>query len=125
MPANRYAFATRSVFPTKEGDTNYTVNVQIAESGDFNTWEVVRNPDGTEADALPQPPGWVNMTTPNTWAPDVNQMDDGTYVMYFSAATLTNYSIHCVGAATSQNIMGEDLLRSLTHHFGPVTPLGM
>lgn len=45
------------------------INIQVAHSPDFEDWTYL---DGV--DALPDPPGWVNMTEPNTWAPDVNQL---------------------------------------------------
>ncbi|KAJ5697762.1 arabinan-endo 1-5-alpha-L-arabinase [Penicillium malachiteum] len=86
-----YAFAT----------SGNGVNVQVASSSDFVTWELM---SGT--DALPGPfPSWV-ASSPAVWAPDVIQRDDGTYVMYFSAASSQDSSKHCVGAATSTSITG-------------------
>ncbi len=64
-----YAFATNTL-----NSAGIDVNVQIAQSKDFNTWTVVNNADGTLRDALPLPPHWVNMSMPNTWAPDVNEL---------------------------------------------------
>lgn len=56
--AGYYAFAT----------TGNGVNVQVARSEDFSSWDLL---SGT--DALPGPfPDWV-ATSPNTWAPDVVQ----------------------------------------------------
>ena len=46
------------------------------------------------------------MSVPNVWAPDVNLLDDGSFLMYFSAVIKTNYTIHCIGAATSGSILG-------------------
>lgn len=62
--------------------------------------------NGQQADALPSPPGWVDQSAANTWAPDVNILDDGTFVMYFSASTNQDTSKHCIGAATSHSIIG-------------------
>jgi len=58
-----YAFATNTV------ENNETINIQIASSPDFDTWTLLEG-----VDALPNPPGWVNMSMPNTWAPDVNEL---------------------------------------------------
>ncbi|KAJ6134079.1 arabinan-endo 1-5-alpha-L-arabinase [Penicillium sp. IBT 18751x] len=86
-----YAFAT----------AGNGVNVQVASSSDFSTWDLL---SGT--DAMPGPfPSWV-ASSPAIWAPDVNQRDDGTFVMYFSAASSQDSSKHCVGAATSSSITG-------------------
>lgn len=108
-----YAFATNSV------ENGEAINVPVASSPDFVTWTLLEG-----VDALPSPPAWVNMTSPNAWAPDVNELvcpvpgyhrnppsltneqDDGTFVMYFSATVNNNYLHHCVGAATSRNIEG-------------------
>lgn len=43
------------------------INIQVARSSDFQEWTYLSG-----VDALPDPPNWVNMATPNTWAPDVN-----------------------------------------------------
>lgn len=43
------------------------INIQVARSSDFQEWTYLSG-----LDALPDPPNWVNMATPNTWAPDVN-----------------------------------------------------
>ncbi|RDA95461.1 hypothetical protein CP533_5405 [Ophiocordyceps camponoti-saundersi (nom. inval.)] len=45
-------------------------------------------------------------TGQNTWAPDVQRMDDGTYVLYFSGQLAKNPEHHCVGVATSNNVLG-------------------
>ncbi|KAL0263652.1 hypothetical protein SLS55_002633 [Diplodia seriata] len=84
-------------FATMNADTN----IQVARSSDFKEWTYL---DGV--DALPDPPSWVNMSAPNTWAPDVNELDDGTFVMYFSATSMNDTAIHCIGAATSDTIEG-------------------
>ncbi|KAL4893238.1 putative arabinan-endo 1,5-alpha-L-arabinase [Aspergillus ambiguus] len=88
-----YAFAT----------SNGTINAQVAHSSDFNSWVLL---DGV--DALPGPfPDWVDEKEhPDIWAPDVIQLNDGTFVMYFSATARDDPSKHCVGAATSQSVKG-------------------
>ncbi|KAF2087839.1 glycoside hydrolase family 43 protein [Saccharata proteae CBS 121410] len=79
---------------------NGAVHIQIAWSYDFETWNLL------DQDALPSPPPWVNMTNPNTWAPDVNELEDGTFVMYFSATTIQDSSKHCIGAAIALFVEG-------------------
>lgn len=46
------------------------------------------------------------------WAPDVQQLDDGTFILYYSASTKEDPSKHCVGAATASTARG------------PYTPVG-
>ena len=77
-----YAFAT----------SNGQQNIQIATSPDFTTWTL------TGKDALPNLPTWSNGAT---WAPDVIQIDDGTFVMYFAALYTNSNMMHCVGTATA------------------------
>jgi beta-xylosidase len=77
------------------------INIQVASSPDFQTWTLHAGQD-----ALPTPPAWVNMSAPNTWAPDVNLLDNGTYIMYFSATTTQDYTKHCIGAAYSDVVQG-------------------
>ncbi|ORY71507.1 glycosyl hydrolase family 43 protein, partial [Pseudomassariella vexata] len=57
-----------------------------------------------DTDALPDPGNWT--TGSNTWAPDVRQMEDDTYVMYYSGEVASNPAFHCVGTATSEGILG-------------------
>ena len=47
------------MFPTDSGEGNYTVNIQIAQSADFDNWNLVQGDDGRNRDALPNPPDWV------------------------------------------------------------------
>ncbi|KAF2764357.1 Arabinanase/levansucrase/invertase [Teratosphaeria nubilosa] len=93
-----YAFATRTI--------GSSIHIQVAKSTDFSSWALVYNSDGTQYDALPNLPAWVDSSSPNTWAPDIVQLDDGTFVMYFSATTTSDTAKHCVGAATSSNVEG-------------------
>lgn len=55
-------------------------------------------------DLLPSPGSWTNGV--DVWAPDVRKVDDGSYVMYYTAALKTNATIHCLGVATADNIAG-------------------
>ena len=82
-----YAFAT----------SNGAQNIPVATSPDFNTWTV------TGQDALPNIPSWSSGAT---WAPDVVQIADGSFVMYFTAADASSPSMHCVGTATSSTVEG-------------------
>lgn len=82
-----YAFAT----------TNGKQHYQIATSPDFATWTV------TGEDALPALPPWSNGVT---WAPDVVQVADGTFIMYFTALYTNSNNMHCLGIATSSSVQG-------------------
>ncbi|KAK6428258.1 hypothetical protein LTR95_015600 [Oleoguttula sp. CCFEE 5521] len=94
-----YAFATRT------RGTN--VHIQVAYSSDFSNWSIVKNSDGSQKDALPNLPSWVVPGAgSNTWAPDVSRLDDGTFVMYYSASTTSDTTKHCVGAAKATQITG-------------------
>ncbi|KAK5158433.1 hypothetical protein LTS14_003452 [Recurvomyces mirabilis] len=88
------------------------IHIQVASSPDFTTWNIINKSDGTQFDALPNLPAWVDASNPATWAPDVNQMLDGTFVMYYSATAKADPSKHCVGAAKSSTVTG------------PYTPIG-
>ena len=61
-----YAFATRT--------PGSSIHIQVAKSTDYSTWSIVKNADGSQKDALPSLPAWVLASSPNTWAPDVNQL---------------------------------------------------
>ncbi|KAL6718139.1 hypothetical protein ACLMJK_004226 [Lecanora helva] len=82
-----YAFAT----------TNGQQNIQSATSPDFATWTV------TGQDALPNLPSWSNGAS---WAPDVIQLADGTFLMYFTALYTNSSMMHCLGTATSTMALG-------------------
>ncbi|KAI7220156.1 glycoside hydrolase family 43 protein [Hortaea werneckii] len=98
-----YAFATRTI--------GSSIHIQVAQSTDFNNWNIVKNADGSQKDALPNLPSWVYGASPNTWAPDVIQINNK-FVMYYSATTTADTSKHCVGAATANTVTG------------PYTPVG-
>lgn len=92
-----YAFGTQSLYDYKN------IRVQFASSKDFTTWTLHKNHD-----ALDKLGAWVDTSNPLVWAPDVFQLDDGSFVMYYSATTNTagNGAFHCVGAARSSSIEG-------------------
>ncbi|KAG2148567.1 glycoside hydrolase family 43 protein [Suillus cothurnatus] len=84
-----YAFATNSG----------NINIQVATSPDDGvTWELQSG-----VDALPNVGSWA--TVNSTWAPDVIDRGDGTFVMYY-AAWSTSQGTHCVAAATSTSPVG-------------------
>lgn len=86
-----YAFATRPVDGSKR-------NVQWAKAADpEGPWTYI------DSDLLPNAGAWQD--NENVWAPDVRQVADGTYVMYY-AAQLLNSSHHCIGAATAKDVTG-------------------
>ncbi len=89
-----YAFATNNKQPAPSH-----INIQVATSTDNQTWTLI---DGH--DALPNLGAWE--TGAGVWAPDVIQLDDGTFVLYYADNVVYSPAHHCVGAATSQTIMG-------------------
>lgn len=42
------------------------MHIQVAESADFDTWSLVKNGDGSQKDALPDLPSWVDGGNSNT-----------------------------------------------------------
>ncbi|KAF8299287.1 glycoside hydrolase family 43 protein [Clavulina sp. PMI_390] len=94
-----YAFST----------TNAGLHVPMATSPDFNTWTLKSG-----YDALPKVGAWS--TGNAVWAPDVVQLANGLYIMYYSAESTAKAangaSAHCFGAASS------------TVPQGPYTPVG-
>ena len=72
-------------------------NVQHAVSTDLATWEVA----GT--DALPVLPAWA--APGKTWAPEVAEAADGSYLLYFTAAS-KDPAAQCIGVATSTDPSG-------------------
>lgn len=73
------------------------VNVQFATSTDLSSWDV------SSDDALPVLPEWASAG--RTWAPDVSERADGTFVMYVTAEH-TASGRQCIGAATSAAATG-------------------
>lgn len=73
--------------------------VQIAQASSYKgPWTLLNK------DLLPDGGDWT--TNKNTWAPDVHQLDDGSYVMYYSGQVKNSTAYHCVGVATSKNVTG-------------------
>ncbi|KAI5991376.1 glycoside hydrolase family 43 protein [Pisolithus marmoratus] len=88
-PNVTYAYATNSG----------NINIQVATSyNNGTTWTLL---DGV--DALPDVGPWATVNL--TWAPDVIDRGDGTFVMYYAAESPSQMT-HCVGAATSTNPVG-------------------
>ena len=77
------------------------LNVPVAYTPDFKTWTC----RGQE-DAMPKLAPWVNAKDPGVWAPDVTQLGDNSFIMYYTAALATKPSTHCLGYATSKNVEG-------------------
>lgn len=91
-----YAFATNAKVNGK------AVHIQVARSmGSFEAWSFLSGQD-----ALPTLPNWVDASNPRVWAPDVIQLANGKFVMYFTAASKTNTAIHCLGVATASTVLG-------------------
>jgi len=75
-------------------------NIQLATSTDSgSTWTVLAQ------DALPTVGSWATGNNGLTWAPDVIDRGDGTYVMYYAGES-TSEGTHCVGAATATTPLG-------------------
>jgi len=72
-------------------------NIQVATSPDGETWTL------TDIDALPVLGSWA--TKRKTWAPDVINRGDGTFVMYYTANNISP-NTQCVGVATSTSPTG-------------------
>lgn len=78
---------------------NPAINVNTASSTDFGTWSVSND------EALPDPGPWA-AAVPHVWSPDVVQLSNGRYVLYYAADTAQDGNKHCVGAATSGSPTG-------------------
>ncbi|EXJ70132.1 uncharacterized protein A1O5_07205 [Cladophialophora psammophila CBS 110553] len=76
------------------------INVLIATSPDFSSWTV-----HSGYDALPNLPSWA-ASPPHVWAPDVTQLDNGNFVLYYSVTMAESPAKHCVAAATAPNPEG-------------------
>ncbi|KAF2708997.1 glycoside hydrolase family 43 protein, partial [Pleomassaria siparia CBS 279.74] len=116
-----FAFATNSAAGIVNSNMQLAgtglgaANVQLATSTDLNNW-TLHNPAD---DPLPTLGDWVANGTmkaeadptvlvrrANVWAPDVLQRADGSFVLYYAAAAATVDPLHCVGAATSDELQG-------------------
>jgi beta-xylosidase len=90
-----YAFATNNRGIGPHG----MIHVQVATSTDNKTWTIMEG-----VDALPSVGAWE--TGAGVWAPDVAELDDGSFVMYYADSTTSAPEHHCVGAAKSKSITG-------------------
>lgn len=88
-----WAFAT--------ADSATHTHIQVACSTDYKNWYLLRNDDGTQYDALPTLPSWTNKTKPETWGPDVVKLDNGDWIMYWSAHYPKRGSAECNSWAKS------------------------
>ncbi|MBC8172215.1 MAG: family 43 glycosylhydrolase, partial [Anaerolineae bacterium] len=86
-------------FILKVDDTYYAYstnsnsrNVPVATSTDLISWDFGR-------DALPSLPGWVDLSSPNVWAPEVIRIEDQ-YLLYYTARDKTT-DRQCIGLAIS------------------------
>ncbi len=86
------------------GDTYYAYategnrkNVQVATSEDLLEWEQL------DEDALPELPSWI--IPGKTWAPEVTEVAEGQFVLYFTG---TNFqpTLQCIGVATATDPAG-------------------
>ena len=82
-------------------------NVRVARSTDLTEWELLD-------DALPDlPSSWI--IPGKTWSPEVTDLDDGTFALYFTATNYDPY-LQCVGVATADSpegpftVVGEQML---------------
>lgn len=82
---------------------NLAPAIPYATSTDFNTWTFN---GGNQV--LSRLGNWANPSA--VWAPDVLQLPNGTFVMYYTAEGKgpagDSRVYHCVGAATSDNVAG-------------------
>ncbi|KAK5121407.1 hypothetical protein LTR85_005239 [Meristemomyces frigidus] len=95
MPDGWHAFATNAKVNGKE------IYVQMAHSPDFVTWTYQSG-----VDAMPKLASWIDASSPRVWAPDVSQLPNGKFIMYYTAALKSNTALHCVSYATSSNVEG-------------------
>lgn len=65
-----HAFATNSVVNGK------LIHVPLAFSPDFIDWTYQSG-----VDAMPKLASWIDQSSPRVWAPDVNQLADGSFIM--------------------------------------------
>jgi GH43 family beta-xylosidase len=111
-------FPDPGVVQTAGGDYAYSsngyydgklINVPEAQSATLTgPWTA------TGVDALPDLPGWVSFdpssNTDDVWSPDVSRLDDGDYILYYTAHDANG--LQCIGAATA------------TTSAGPFVPVG-
>lgn len=90
-----YGFATTN----KEPDERALIRVQMATSSDNQTWTFLDH-----VDALPRVGRW--QTGRHVWAPDVVRLPNKTFVLYYTDELVSSPGHHCIGAATSESVLG-------------------
>lgn len=70
-----HAFATNTRINGK------LIHVPMAYTPDFKKWTYQSGKD-----ALPNLPSWVDASNPRVWAPEVSVLNDGSFIMYYTAA---------------------------------------
>ncbi|KIV90805.1 hypothetical protein PV10_05414 [Exophiala mesophila] len=90
-----YGFATTN----KEPDPRALIRVQMAKSTDNETWTFLDH-----VDALPRIGSW--QTGKHVWAPDVIRLPNKTFVLYYTDELRSSLGHHCIGAATSESVLG-------------------
>ena len=82
--------------------TNSGENVPMAVSRDLINWTVLKDPDGTRADAMPTLAPWVEAG--RTWAPEVMKVGQD-YLLYYTARW-RGQNRQCLGVAASKSARG-------------------
>lgn len=102
-PVLNHDFPDPSIIQGKDGyyavaTASGSVRVQVAKATDpEGPWSLLDQDLFTDAGS------WTN--NKDVWAPDIRQLGNGSYVMYYSAQ-LSNSTLHCLGVATSNAILG-------------------
>ena len=121
-------FPDPSIIRTAEGWTSFSTNakvdgklvhVQMANTADWKKWRLRKG-----VDAMPSLAPWIDKKSPRVWAPDVVQVGDGSFVMYYTAATKAHPHIHCLGCATSGKVNGPYVDRSSAPWICPLEKAG-
>ncbi|WP_052663677.1 family 43 glycosylhydrolase [Psychromicrobium lacuslunae] len=71
----------------------------------FATSSSPYGPWSMQGNALPKRPAWAVQSGGWMWAPDVTELKDGSFLMYFAAKSISP-GRHCIGAATSASPRG-------------------
>lgn len=95
VDAGWHAFSTNAIVNGKR------VHMQKAFTPDYRNWQFTAGED-----ALPNLPGWVDPANPRVWAPDPVQLNDGSFIMYYTAALKSNTRLHCLSYAKSRTVAG-------------------
>lgn len=110
---NGLEFADPSIIRTPAGWTRFAtnhdfngkmINVLVATTPDYETWTHDSEKFGT--DARPHLPEWVDPSSSRVWASDVQQLPDGSFILYYTAALKEDPAHHCVSWAISPNVSG-------------------